>query len=130
MTSQTLGQRMLDALEAAIGEALHRPTLPPLTWSVDLMDDRESKSAYLPALLDALPLLGNVGAEYEESEVPAILLQWATELHLAPVQTSDPSTLEYAGTFEGHPITVWGIVDRARWDHDTNTVPTTRPDAS
>ena len=57
---------------------------------------------------------GRLGARGKRN--PAILASWAQLLSLHQVPAAMPGCIDYAGTVDGHLVTVWGITDRDVWE--------------
>lgn len=64
---------------------------------------------------------GQAGAGYYESEVPGVVKAWADALGLE-IQTTgvvpDLGLVSATGEADGIRVTVWGIVDRKRWEEE------------
>lgn len=75
---------------------------PPLLWLVTT----------------AGQLTGSTYSDTDAADVPAALEKWADLLSLAPVEHPEcAGTLEYQRTIDGWSVEVWGITDRAAFDH-------------
>jgi hypothetical protein len=118
----SLAERMLAALDRTLTEVMDQPDLPALQWTSDTIATQLTAGT-LQEALEQIHLVGHATADYDESDVPAVLALWAEHLDLAPDQSASPGSLEYQGTFEGHPIVVWGVIDRDLWETDSTPQP-------
>jgi hypothetical protein len=103
---ETLSTRLLPALNGAAETLLNQAAeLPPLRWTLN------------PGR-DGLALVGMATSDYPETEIPAVLGEWAALLDLAPQPPNPylPGALIFTGTTDGVHIEIWGVTDRHAWE--------------
>lgn len=91
-----------DGIAAALNGRGAAHSCEPLTWSFSMA----TWSMRLTGQVSVMPL-----------DPASVAARWAALLGLAPVEAPVcEGTIEYAGVVDSMPITVWAIVDRARFD--------------
>jgi hypothetical protein len=81
--------------------------LPRLRWAVDVF-----------APLVEAGIQGVAGTEYAVHQVPGVVRRWADALGLDEVPEPRPGLIEFAGTVDGRPVRVLGVVGLAAWAGD------------
>jgi hypothetical protein len=104
-------RRLNEAVQQVLRDAVERlmaaryPDLPVLAWYLD--PNGQGLRGY--------SLRGYVtGIDHEPAEVAVIAEQWAQALGLRPDEAW-AGCVDYAGTVDDLPVTIWGIVDRQAW---------------
>lgn len=94
---------MQSRVRAAIGDALNAlgadMGLPGLSWVYRSEDDGSRINGHATS------------GFYGPDEVAVITAGWAKHLGLSPKDTFVSGTVEYVGTVDGLPFSIWGVVD-------------------